>query len=176
VPETEAIPPEETLGGSVKSGDLSAAGSEEPGLPEAVTRKELGKEMVAPGDEEPGLPEAFTRKDDAEKAAEPKAKPCKGSRFIPLIPFFFHSLCNFKWREKKAERTNQGPLLLLHSPTTSSDLKLIWRAHNDVELLKLLILVGLDADALDLIAFSIFFQLQRRKQRRRLMEAQLRAR
>jgi hypothetical protein len=72
-------------------------------LPEAVTRKELGKETVAPGDEEPGLPEAFTRKDDTEKAAEPK--PCKGSRFSSLLPFFFHSLSYFKWEKKQSEQT-----------------------------------------------------------------------
>ncbi|WVZ54960.1 hypothetical protein U9M48_005685 [Paspalum notatum var. saurae] len=68
VPETEAIPPEQTLagggGGNADPVDLpetAASGSEEPGLPEAaVTRKE-----TALGSDEPGLPEALTRKPDA---------------------------------------------------------------------------------------------------------------
>ncbi|XP_062218957.1 beta-1,2-xylosyltransferease XAX1-like [Phragmites australis] len=79
VPETEAIPPQETLAGGGKNGNAvdrvdlpEAAASEEPGLPQAVTRNEMA---AAAGSEEPGLPEAFTRKDDGENAAatsEPK--------------------------------------------------------------------------------------------------------
>ncbi|KAL6646898.1 hypothetical protein ACP70R_015592 [Stipagrostis hirtigluma subsp. patula] len=79
VPETEAIPPQETLAGGGKDGnpvdrvDLpedkqEVSGSDEPGLPQAVTRKEMA---AALGSEEPGLPEALTRKDETEK---PSAK------------------------------------------------------------------------------------------------------
>ncbi|KAJ1273697.1 hypothetical protein BS78_05G004600 [Paspalum vaginatum] len=74
VPETETIPPEQTLAGGGGGGGNSAgaadpvdpSGSEEPGLPEAaVTRKE-----TALGSDEPGLPEALTRKvDDSENTA-----------------------------------------------------------------------------------------------------------
>ncbi|KAK3157855.1 hypothetical protein QOZ80_2AG0129170 [Eleusine coracana subsp. coracana] len=81
VPETEAIPPQETPAAGARNGDLpaEAAGSEEPGLPDAATRKEI----VAAGDEEPGLPGALTRKDDdtekAAAAAEPKPSPKESS-------------------------------------------------------------------------------------------------
>ncbi|RCV06712.1 hypothetical protein SETIT_1G185400v2 [Setaria italica] len=81
VPETEAIPPQETLAGGGSRGDAvdlpEVAGSEEPGLPEAVTRKEMS---AGAGSDEPGLPEALSRKGDGENAAaasEPKPSPKK---------------------------------------------------------------------------------------------------
>ena len=92
VPETEAIPPQETLtgggGGGGSAVDLpEASGSEEPGLPDAVTRKDM---PVAAGSDEPGLPDALRRKDDGENAAAAsEPKPCKESR-TPL--FFFSQL------------------------------------------------------------------------------------
>ncbi|XP_066317582.1 beta-1,2-xylosyltransferease XAX1-like isoform X1 [Miscanthus floridulus] len=77
VPETETIPPQETLGGGGDSADPVdprevPAGSEEPGLPEAaVTRKDMA------GSDEPGLP---TRKDDGDNAAaEPTNKPSEAA-------------------------------------------------------------------------------------------------
>ncbi|OEL31825.1 hypothetical protein BAE44_0007156 [Dichanthelium oligosanthes] len=78
VPETEAIPPQETLAGGGSNGNAvdpvdlpEAAGSEEPGLPEAATRMEM-----AAGSDEPGLPEAFRRENDDENEAAPsEAKP-----------------------------------------------------------------------------------------------------
>jgi len=83
VPETETIPPQETLGGGGDSADPVdprevPAGSEEPGLPEAaVTRKDMA------GSDEPGLP---TRKDDGDNAAaEPTNKP---SMLFSLLFFF----------------------------------------------------------------------------------------
>jgi len=91
VPETEAIPPQETLAGGGGGGDAvdlpEAAGSEEPGLPDVVTRKDM---PVAAGSDEPGLPDALRRKDDGENAAAAsEPKPCKESR-TPL--FFFSQL------------------------------------------------------------------------------------
>uniref|UniRef100_A0A804P5I7 Uncharacterized protein n=1 Tax=Zea mays TaxID=4577 RepID=A0A804P5I7_MAIZE len=90
VPETETIPPQETIGGGGDSSDPvdlreGATGSEEPGLPEAaLTRKDM-----AAGSDEPGLP---TRKDDGEDAAaEPTTKPCMYCMLIPpLFSFSFH--------------------------------------------------------------------------------------
>ncbi|KAG2651440.1 hypothetical protein PVAP13_1NG285176 [Panicum virgatum] len=82
VPETEAIPPQETLVGRGGGGDAvdlpEAAGSEEPGLPDVVTRKDM---PVAAGSDEPGLPDALRRKDDGENAAaasEPKPSAKEG--------------------------------------------------------------------------------------------------
>ncbi|RLM80573.1 uncharacterized protein C2845_PM12G16700 [Panicum miliaceum] len=82
VPETEAIPPQETLAGGGGGGNAvdlpEAAGSEEPGLPEAVTRNDM---PVAAASDEPGLPEALRRKDDGENAAaasEPKPSSKEG--------------------------------------------------------------------------------------------------
>jgi len=106
VPETEAIPPQETLAGGGGGGDAvdlpEAAGSEEPGLPDVVTRKDM---PVAAGSDEPGLPDALRRKDDGENAAAAsEPKPCKESRtplFFFLIFFFAH---NFKW---KTETSNE---------------------------------------------------------------------
>ncbi|AQK61163.1 HGA4 [Zea mays] len=79
VPETETIPPQETIGGGGDSSDPvdlreGATGSEEPGLPEAaLTRKDM-----AAGSDEPGLP---TRKDDGEDAAaEPTTKPSEDGK------------------------------------------------------------------------------------------------
>jgi hypothetical protein len=69
VPETEIIPPEETLddGDSADTGDLRGT---EPGLPEAAVMR---NDMAA-GSDEPGLP---TRKDGGgNAAAEPTNKPC----------------------------------------------------------------------------------------------------
>ncbi|KAF8693357.1 hypothetical protein HU200_038746 [Digitaria exilis] len=82
VPETEAIPPQETPAGGGDRGDAVdlPEGSEEPGLPEAAIRKD----MAAAGSDEPGLPESLTRrKDDGENAAEPK--PCKESHISALF-------------------------------------------------------------------------------------------
>ncbi|CAO2039137.1 unnamed protein product [Urochloa humidicola] len=75
VPETEVIPPQETLagGGGDNGGAVDlpeATGSEEPGLPETVTRKEMGA-----GSDEPGLPEGLNRKGDGENAAAATSEP-----------------------------------------------------------------------------------------------------
>jgi hypothetical protein len=104
VPETEAIPPQETLAGGGGGGNAvdlpEAAGSEEPGLPEAFTRKDM---PGAADSDEPGLPEALRRKDDGENAAAAsEPKPCKESHLSAFSDFFFAH--NFKW---KAERRNE---------------------------------------------------------------------
>ncbi|KAL6899077.1 hypothetical protein ACP4OV_005735 [Aristida adscensionis] len=76
VPETEAIPPQETPAGAGKGGDAvdrvdlpgekpEVSGSDEPGLPEAVPRKEM-----AGGSDEPGLPDGLMRKDEPKPSAK----------------------------------------------------------------------------------------------------------
>ncbi|OEL22648.1 hypothetical protein BAE44_0016334 [Dichanthelium oligosanthes] len=84
VPETEAIPPQETPAGGGDRGDAvdpvdlpEATGSEEPGLPEAVTRKDMA---AAAGSDEPGLPEALSRKDDGENVAMSAAAKEEGKQ------------------------------------------------------------------------------------------------
>ena len=61
----------------------AAAGSEEPGLPEALTRKE--NEAAVGGTEEPGLPEALSSKEKEAATSEPN--PCKEP--CPFLRFFF---------------------------------------------------------------------------------------
>ena len=88
-----------------------AAGSEEPGLPDVVTRKDM---PVAAGSDEPGLPDALRRKDDGENAAAAsEPKPCKESHLdlFFFFDFFSRTTLNGK-QEEVANQHSSGNLKL----------------------------------------------------------------